>query len=465
MAALTPRRPVVNFSRAILLALCVDLCLATYSFSALPQPHQTTTTSAAAVPAADTPRNLPLKTRREIFERIWNEIHDHYYDPAFNGVNWDDVRSRYLPRVQATTNNQGFYTLMSEMTAELHDAHTRFSSPEQWRNYKKQERVSAGFGVDDVDGKTVVISVRPESSAALAGVEPGMVVLSVDGTPIEQRIAEIEKTRAASSSDRATRMFVYSKVFGGPANTTLKVELWRGDSTTLDATIIRQTYSSVPDVATDVLPSGAAYIRFDGFQLRVVKPFRQALERFRNSPGLVVDLRRNGGGDLSALLPMAGYFFDKKTLFVKDSTRSGKPLSQFAGIFRLPLELYVGRAGDQIYAGPVAILVDARSASSSEVFAAGMQDTQRAKIVGSLTCGCVLGIAKTREMKGGGALEMSEVLWFSPKGRKLEGAGVDPDEAVVPTVEDLRLRRDPVIAQAEKVLRLMAIGDRRVARR
>jgi carboxyl-terminal processing protease len=463
MAALTPRRRIVNSIRAILLALCLDLSLAACSISALPQPHQTT--AATGEPASDTPRNLPLKTRREIFERIWNEIHDHYYDPAFNGVNWDEVRSRYLPRVQGTTNNQDFYALMSEMTGELHDAHTRFSSPEQWRDYKKQERVSAGFGVDDVDGKTVVTSVRPESSAAHAGVEPGMAVLSVDGTPIEQRIADVEKMRAASSSGRATRMFVYGKVFGGPANSTMKVELRRGDGTTLDATIVRQTYSSVPDVATDVLPSGAAYIRFDGFQPRIVKPFRQALERFRNSPGLVVDLRRNGGGDLSALLPMAGYFFDKKTLFVKDSTRSGKPLSQFAGIFRLPLELYVGRPGDQIYAGPVAILVDARSASSSEVFAAGMQDTQRAKIVGSLTCGCVLGIAKTREMKGGGALEMSEVLWFSPKGRRLEGAGVDPDEAVVPTVEDLRLRRDPVIAQAEKVVRLLAIGDRRVARR
>jgi carboxyl-terminal processing protease len=168
---------------------------------------------------------------------------------------------------------------------------------------------------------------------------------------------------------------------------------------------------------------------------------------------------------LSVLLPIAGYFFDKKTLFAKDSTRSGKPLTQFAGLFRLPLELYVGKSGDQIYAGPVAILVDARSASSSEVFAAGMQDTQRARIVGSPTCGCVLGIARPREMKGGGVLEMSEVIWFSPKGRKLEGAGVVPDDSVVPTVDDLRRKRDPVVAQAETLLRQMANDERRIARR
>jgi carboxyl-terminal processing protease len=471
MAALHPHKHIGILSPTTLFAVCLVVSVAVCMALCPAEARSQTLRSAAAASqnarekASDAPRNLPLKTRRAIFERIWNEIDEHYYDPAFNGVNWDDVHTRYLPRVVATKNNQEFYALMSELTGELHDAHTRFSSPEQWRNFKRQQRVSPGFSVDDVDGKTVVIHVRPESSAAKAGIEPGMVLLTIDGRSVEDRIAEIEKTRAASSSDRATRLFVFGRLLGGAANSTMKVSLRRGDGTTLEASVVRQTYSAIPEVGTDVLPSGAAYIHFDGFQPRIVGQFRRALVRFRNSPGLVIDLRRNGGGDLSALLPIAGYFFDKKTVFAKDSTRSGKPLTQFAGIFRLPLELSVGRPGDQIYAGPVAILVDARSASSSEVFAAGMQDTRRAKIIGSPTCGCVLGIAKPRELKGGSALEMSEVLWFSPNGRKLEGAGVIPDEEVIPTVEDLRQKRDPVIAQAEKVLHQLIAGDRRIARR
>jgi carboxyl-terminal processing protease len=469
MAALHPRRHFGFFGRtsrfAICVAVCIAVCATIYSAGAPAQLPIPATVSQTQHKATETPHNLSLKTRREIFERIWTEIDEHYYDPAFNGVNWDDVHTRYLPRVVAAKNNQEFYGLMSELTGELHDAHTRFSSPEQWKNFKRQQRVSAGFIVDDLDSKTVVVNVRPESSAAMAGIEPGMVLRSIDGRPVEELVAEIEKSRAMSSSERATRLFVYGRLLGGAANSTMRVNLRRGDGTALDASVVRQTYSAIPQVATDVLPSGAAYIHFDGFQPRIVGQFRRALLRFRNSPGLVIDLRRNGGGDLSALLPIAGYFFDKKTVFAKDSTRSGKPLTQFAGIFRLPLELSVGKSGDQIYAGPVAILVDARSASSSEVFAAGMQDTQRAKIVGSPTCGCVLGIAKPRELKGGSALEMSEVLWFSPKGRKLEGAGVIPDEEVVPTVEDLRQKRDPVIAQAEKVLHQMIAGDRRIARR
>ena len=440
----------------------MTLFLAVYGRDSLGQIRQHAESGGGAPTAT---RVLPLKTRREVFEKTWKEIHDHYYDPAFNGVNWNDIHSRYIPRVEATKSDEEFYALMSEMTGELHDAHTRFSSPQQWKNYRKQEHVGAGFSVDDIDGHTIVTGVRSESSAAQAGIEPGMALLTVDGKPIGERIAEEEKSRAASSSERATRMLVYSRILGGPPDTTMKLGLQRIDGTNLEASVVRQTYSAVPEVATDVLPSGMGYIRFDGFQPPIVKQFRKALERFRNSPGIVIDLRRNGGGDLSALLPIAGYFFDKKTLFVKDSTRSGKPLSEFAGVFHLPLQLYVGRPGDQIYSGPVAILVDSRSASSSEVFAAGMQDTQRAKIVGSPTCGCVLGIAKPRVMKDGSVLEMSEVLWFSPKGRKLEGMGVVPDEAVVPTVKDLQQKRDPVIAQADKLLRQGWAGERRIAQR
>jgi carboxyl-terminal processing protease len=408
-----------------------------------------------------TSQHLSPKARKEIFERTWKEIRDHYYDPSFNGVNWDDIRTRYRPLIETAKDDREFYALMNQMTGELHDAHTRFNSPEQWKNYKKQQGIGSGISVDDMDGKTVVTAVRRDSSAAHAGVEPGMMILSIDGHPIAERVAAIEKSKPPSSSDRATRMFSYSRLFAGPPDSEMQLGLERADGSHFEVTLRRQIYSSAPDVATDVLKSGNAYIRFDGFQPAITKEFRQALERFRNTPGLVIDLRRNGGGDLGVLLPIAGYFFDKKTLFAKDQTRSGKPLSQFAGVFRLPLELYVGKPGDQIYSGPVVILVDARSASSSEVFAAGMQDSLRAKIVGSQSCGCVLGIAKPRVMKGGGVLEMSEVLWFSPKGRKLEGTGILPDETVAPTLSDLQQKLDPAIAAAEKALLQMTASVRR----
>jgi carboxyl-terminal processing protease len=402
-------------------------------------------------------QRLSSKARREVFEKVWREIRDHYYDPAFNGVDWQEIHRRYLPLVEGTTTDQDFYGLMSQMTSELHDAHTRFSSPEQWKSYKKQQGVSVGFTVDDVEGKTVVTGVFPGSSAAHAGVDIGMVVRKVDGQPITERIAEASKKRLPSSSERATRWFIYNRVFAGPPGSTAKLEFERDDGTIFSATLTRQIHFSPPDVEAHVLRSGNVYIRFDGFQHPVVKEFKAALEKYRDAPGIILDLRRNGGGDLAVLLPLASYFFGKKTLFAKDATRSGKPLSAYGGLFKLPLQLYVGKAGQQLYSGPVAILVDSHSASSSEVFAAGMQDTERARIIGSQSCGCVLGIARPRVMKGGSVLEMSEVLWFTPKGRKLEGTGIVPDELVLPTVADFQRKRDPVLMEADKSLVKMSL--------
>jgi carboxyl-terminal processing protease len=441
--------------RRIPRALLLLLLLLAFTNRASPQTKPETPGTPQVPGAAPTPavkERLTAKDRKEVFEKVWKEIHDHYYDASYNGVNWEEVHRRYTPLVEATKTDQEFYALMSQMTSELHDAHTRFSSPEQWKNFRRQQGVTVGFTVDDLDSKTVVTSVIPGTEAAHAGIEPGMIVLRVNDTPIGERIAEIQKRRLPSSSERATRWFIYNRVFAGPADSAVKVALQRADGSVLEASVRRQIYSEAPQVITHVLPSGNVYIRFDGFQHPITKEFRDALQKFRDAPGLIVDLRRNGGGDLAVLLPIAGYFFGKKTLFAKDSTRTGKPLSSYVGLFKLPLQLYVGRPGEQIYSGPVVILVDAHSASSSEVFAAGMQDTMRAKVIGSQSCGCVLGIAKPRVMKGGGVLEMSEVLWFSPKGRKLEGTGIIPDQLVVPTMFDLQRGRDAVLAAADKSL-------------
>jgi carboxyl-terminal processing protease len=279
-----------------------------------------------------------------------------------------------------------------------------------------------------------------------------MILVSVDGQPVSERLAEVEKTHPASSSDRATRMLAFARLLAGPPGSTLKVTLQTANGAKLNLELARQIYSVASKVTSERLPSGNGYIRFDSIDSPTTREFREALAKFRNAPVLVVDLRRNGGGDLSVLRPIAGYFFDQKKLFAKDATRSGKPLSEYAGIFKLPLDLYVGKPGDQLFSGPVAILVGPRSASSAEVFAAGMQESHRATIVGTSTCGCVLGIAKPRIMKGGGVLEMSEVLWFSPKGRKLEGSGVTPDQPVLPTVSDLQQRRDVAMQEADAIL-------------
>src|SRR5258705_13943800 len=202
--------PAAPTRRKNLFALVLFLLLFAFAFPAVPQEKPdapvTPQVPGAASPSTVTAKQrLNAKDRKDVFEKIWKEIHEHYYDPSYNGVDWDEVRRRYAPLVENTQRDQEFYSLMSQMTSELHDAHTRFNSPEQWRNFRRQQGVTAGFRVGDMNGESVVTSVIPGTSAAHAGIEPGLVVLCIDDKPVAESIADIQKKRPPYQCESATR--------------------------------------------------------------------------------------------------------------------------------------------------------------------------------------------------------------------------------------------------------------------
>jgi len=436
--------------RASLLAACLLVSCAIFCTA---RPH-----AALASTAADSPKPLTPRDRQEVFDNVWKGVHDHYYDPEFHGVNWEEIGQRYRPQVDSVKDDAEFYALLNRMTGELHDAHTRFNSPAQWENRQKSEGISIGFTMAELDGKVVVTDVLPNSNASAAGIEPGMMVLTVDGQPIREKIAEAAKIVLPSSSERITRFRVYAGVFKGLADTSYRIGLQRADGSAFDVTISKQLIPHPPDVNSRVLPSGDAYIRFDGFQLPVEKEFMEALEKFKDAPGLIVDLRFNGGGREDVLKTLAGYFYNQKTLFAQFMTRKDISSEEKSGSVKGHREFNAGKDGGRIYSGPVVLLTSNSTGSSSEMFAGGLQETGRAKVVGAQTCGCVIGIAHDQKMKGGGVLEVSEVLFFTPQGRKLEGDGVIPDKTVAPTIADLQQKRDVALEQAEQLLKEMSVA-------
>jgi carboxyl-terminal processing protease len=251
-------------------------------------------------------------------------------------------------------------------------------------------------------------------------------------------------------------------VFAGPIETPFAASLERADGSVFEVKFARQTLSTVPRVTAAKLSSGFGYIRFDEFHPSLVKDFKTAVGNLRTTPGLILDLRRNHGGVGATLEAMAGLFFDSKTLFERRMSRKQVTASERDGHRAEEQQVFVGKNGSQIYAAPVVILVSEYSASAAEVFSAGMQDSGRATLVGSPSCGCVLGITHDRVMKGGGVLEISEILWFSPKDRKLEGEGVIPDRAAVPTIASLEEKRDLVLEEGEKIVLQLAARRRPV---
>ena len=155
-------------------------------------------------------------------------------------------------------------------------------------------------------------------------------------------------------------------------------------------------------------------------------------------------------------------FFKDKVAMSKQITRTGKPIALAWGMVEIIKMEYVTMGKPDAYTGPIAILINAGSASGSELFSAAMQDLGRAHIVGEPSCGCLLGYLGYANIPGGGELAYSELGFVTPKGRRIEGAGVMPDRLVPLTQADLQVSRDRALEAAQEMLKAEA-GKNKVA--
>jgi carboxyl-terminal processing protease len=383
---------------------------------------------------------LTTKDRLDIFSDAWETINEKYYDPSFNGVNWRAVRERYRPVAEAARSDDDFYVVMKKMVGELRDAHTRFATPRERMEREQLKAITAGVAISEVEGKPVVVSVEPNSEAARMNVEPGMIVLAINGKPVAERIAEAEARVAGTSTERAVKLRVYRQLVEGDPGTPLRLTLERADGSHMDVSLMRRIVPDAAQVISRRLASGVGYIRLTLWKAPAHKEFKRALESLKDAPGIIVDLRGNPGGEAQEVVRIGSYFFNTRTSFGQFISRGGKSFT-----------LYTDR-DDQVYSGPVMILVNEGSGSGSELFSAAMQENGRAAVVGRPSCGCVLGISHFKKLKGGSELAVSELKYVSPQGHKIEGAGVTPNRPVPLTLADLQNRRDAALEAAETAL-------------
>lgn len=386
--------------------------------------------------------SLSRQDRIEVFEDVWKTINEQYYDSTFHGVNWQEVHGRYRPRVEAAKNDVEFYRLFEEMLAVLHDAHTVFSHPQSNAGNNINPPGSVGISLGEVEGKTAITVVEPNSDAARAGIKPGMILRRVNGRPVDELFAEIRSQFAGSSTERAMKGVMHGALlYGGflGASRTFGIEGFDGKVFDVPIVHFGTLPSESPILTARRLPSGNGYIKFDGWKPTADEQFRTELAKLMDTPGLVVDLRGNGGGETKVILNIGSLFFPTEVSFGGFKKR-GAPVE----------EIFTSKP-DQTYKGALVILVDEGSASASEVFTTSMQEHGRAIIIGRQTCGCVLN-QWTKKEKGGGTLRWSARVYSSPKGHILEGTGVVPDETVAPTISDLRQGRDAALEAAQNFL-------------
>ena len=433
------------------------ILLAALSGCAVLDPHNVIGRGAAPMQSASPiPETNPNWWRKPALDYVWNTVNEKYYDAKFNGVDWQATRKRYEPQLNAAVSDDAYWELLDKMTGELRDSHTRVHSPKAAMQQNLNEAHSLGINFREltrVDGNALVLtSVHPESDAYWAGARAGMLVTHIDGQDALPYFNRLVGEVRDSSTARARERGAVRKITAGDVGTAVSMVFQQSDGTTITANIKRRVFKVPPRHVERVLPSGFGYVSFTGFSGAIEKNVLQAITRMKDTPGMVIDLRNNGGGSVEVAGAILSRFLTEKTVGPKIITRTGKPPSLF---FYEPtkLETEIKANAKDAYTKPLVILTNEGSASASEGFAVILQELGRATIVGERSCGCVLGYLGYAELPGGGRMAYSEIGFVSPKGKRVEGEGVIPDRGVSLSQEDYLLNRDRTLEAAEALLR------------
>lgn len=432
--------------------LVAGIAISTLSACSIVDPHRLLTRTIPAQTIPDTPVPIPnTNWKRDAVDFVWTTVNERYYDAKFHGVDWAAVRSKYEPQLLATTDDDAFWELLDKMTGELKDSHTRVHSPKWVEQQRNRQSHGLGIGLAELDGALTVTSVHPQSDAWWGGVRPGMRVLSIDGQPASAHYRRLVDASRETSTPWARTRGAVRQIVSGDVGTSVRMQFAREDESSFEVNMKRRSFATNTDFTHRVLPSGFGYIRFSGFVGGLTDDIVAQIRNMRDTPGMIIDLRNNGGGSGGMASTLIGQFLKDDYSGTTIQTRTGKPLR----VFFVPvtkLKPVVKGTGAAAYSKPLVILTNESSASASEMFSMALKDAKRATIIGERTCGCLLAYMGLTDVPGGGQMAYSELGFTNRDGSRVEGNGVQPDIELRPTREDLMLGRDRALERAQAFL-------------
>lgn len=416
------------------------------------------TPGAEARTGPDVPKAL------ETFDAAWTIVRDTHFDKTFNGVDWDAVKTEFRPKAEAATTTAELRTVLRSMLARLGQSHFAILPATEDSSTARTSpagTATPGFDVRLVGRDVLVTSVEADGPATAAGVRMGWRVAAVSGRPVAEMLAPLQDAAAVGKDDaRVASLEAWRMIrarLNGLAQSTIDITFEDGSGAMVSRSITRSaepgqavTVGNLPTMyvrvsnETRTTPAGrtAGVVGFNVWMTAVDRPFQQAIDQHRGAAGIVVDLRGNPGGLAAMMMGIAGHFVPEPIPLGVMKTRDNE--LKFTVNPRR-----VNAAGErvEIYAGPVAILVDGLSGSASECFTGGMQSLKRVRVFGERSMGAALP-SQFDKLPNGDVFIHATGDFVTADGTRLEGRGVLPDQAVPLTRKALLAGQDAPLEAA-----------------
>ncbi len=403
------------------------------------------------------PARLNVAMRRRLFDLVWTRVRDRFYDVKMNGVDWNAVRRRYEPKALQAPTDDAFYQTLNQMLGELKQSHLGVRGPEEAQDMANGKPATdsardgeTGITALLIGGAPVITRVAEHSAAADAGIKPGQSLIAINGKPLATGLKRINDRKPAlrEGEKRVAVWALTRSLLAGPVGQTVKITVSNADGSPAKTIALTRrasagqflTFGALPPIPSEVetrtLANGVGYIRFNIFLMPLLTPIRKAIQDMAaaNAPAIILDLRDNPGG-LGGMAPaLAGMFVSSPTNLGTMKTRATE----------LKFPIFPQQPH---YDGPLVILTDEASLSTSEILAGGLQEIKRAVVFGRATGGMVLP-SQVEELPGGGEFQYAFADFHTPKGVRLEGRGVTPDVEVTLTPQLLLAHPDPTLDAA-----------------
>lgn len=411
---------------------------------------------------------LPAAPHVAAFEQIWRTVADKHYDPTLACLDWPAVREQYGARVaEAGEDTAAAYVAINEMLGLLGQSHLHATPP----SVATVRERSSGPATVPITVRWLPIEARSVTSRAVvvdeavdahpSGLPRGAILTKVDGESVdevaraaeaslgpglERRPAELAFTTARaigamlSCPEGGSKRIGFLDPTHADAQTELDVACFLPEGERVSLGNLRNLPTTVKWRMLGAEPP-LGYLAFNYWMLPMTERVRAGVDELRAAgmQGLIIDLRGNPGGVGAMSIPIA-------RMFLREGASLGRlQMREFDQEFNI-------EPNPDAFAGPIVILVDEGTASTSEIFALGLRDIGRVTIVGAGPSAGMALPSMIETLPDGGLIQYVVGDYHSARGTAAEGEGVVPEVVVVESRTDYATGRDPVLDAAAALL-------------